>query len=383
MLDVLLSAIHDPSIEEALRNEVGRLTALLQDSRRPDAQKLVAATERFVSANPEKAFEFDDHGIATLATPDGTWSAGRFETASIAKLRDRVRSRPNAGDGRIRLSVLLGRSPVMDIGALQAHAGEGALFQVASQFNCLEAPGARIVPVPQYFSDRTQGPAASISAFPATLLRHYAAPRKDGARFVQTPAEQIDLLEGAFGRKVCRNGYFTGEGMSGASAVDVLEENFEEIEIGLHDEADVALGYQMAGTVPEGASRLGQVFTSTVAGGGYGGDHHLGESFNAVCRLLLRASYLGTLLAAEALNRRKVVLTLIGGGVFGNPVQEIWNALVWAIDEMREYVSRDLEIIVNGFDLQRRIPNTDLGQEVAKRAGGVAMFDGTSVAIAR
>ena len=33
-----------------------------------------------------------------------------------------------------------------DIGSLQATAGPGMLFQVASQFNCLEAPGPFVTP---------------------------------------------------------------------------------------------------------------------------------------------------------------------------------------------------------------------------------------------
>ncbi len=57
-----------------------------------------------------------------------------------------------------------------------------------------------MTPVARYFSDPTQGPRAAISAFPATLLRHYAAPGADGARFVQaTDGPQIDLLGDALG----------------------------------------------------------------------------------------------------------------------------------------------------------------------------------------
>ena len=85
----------------------------------------------------------------------------------------------------VRFFVLDGASPVTDIGALQATAPAGSLFQVASQFNCLEAPDARITRVADYIHDPTQGPRASISAFPGTFIRHYAAPTAEGARFVQ------------------------------------------------------------------------------------------------------------------------------------------------------------------------------------------------------
>ena len=52
----------------------------------------------------------------------------------------------------------------------------GAVFQVASQFNCLEFPGPRTTPedgVTNYAQDRTQGPACAVAAGPATVFRNY------------------------------------------------------------------------------------------------------------------------------------------------------------------------------------------------------------------
>src|SRR5206468_2080013 len=126
--------------------------------------------------DPERAFAFDSTRRATLSIGTFGWSAGHFETPSIGELRSR-----STGEGGIgRLWVFEGISPATDIGALQAAGGGRSLFQVASQFNCLESPGPSIVPVAEYFSDFTQGPRASISAFPATLQRHYAARGSDG-----------------------------------------------------------------------------------------------------------------------------------------------------------------------------------------------------------
>src|SRR5205823_7569820 len=142
---------------------------------------------------PGEAFSFDADGFATLEVEGHTWHAGRFDTPSIADLRRRAREAGPSG-GRLRLWVLDGPGPATDVGGLQATAPPGSLFQVASQFNCLESPGPYITPVVQYFRDYTQGPRASISAFAATLLRHYAAPGAYGKRFVQTEQKQLDLL---------------------------------------------------------------------------------------------------------------------------------------------------------------------------------------------
>src|SRR5262249_24955810 len=141
------------------------------------------------------------------------------------------------GGGQARLWVLDGAGPATDIGSLQATAGERALFQVASQFNCLESPGPFVVPVADYFHDPTHGPRASVSAFPGTLLRHYSAPGPAGWRFVQrTGGPQIDLLGGLFGpaESPVRDGYLLGGGGKGAQAlVAALEAGFDRIRLGV------------------------------------------------------------------------------------------------------------------------------------------------------
>jgi|GEM_PF-5757502 len=71
----------------------------------------------------------------------------------------------------------------------------------------------------------------------------------------------------------------------------------------------------------------------TLAGGMYGSLAAPGEAYRVITRQLLRAAYLGTLLGAIALGRRVVVLTLIGGGVFGNPIELIWESILWAMEE--------------------------------------------------
>jgi hypothetical protein len=54
-----------------------------------------------------------------------------------------------------------------------------AIFQAASQFNCLEFPNPRTVPehgITAYFTDHTQGPACALACAAGTLYRNYFAP---------------------------------------------------------------------------------------------------------------------------------------------------------------------------------------------------------------
>lgn len=386
MLDALFKLARDPAAEQDLLAQVSAHEAAVVASAHKGDRSLVEQAERALQANPS-LLAFDGAGHATLTAAGHTFAAGRFEPTSIAELRARsaARKASSGGSGRARLWIVCGTSPVTDIGALQAFAPEGCLFQVASQFNCLESPGPFVVPVVHYLTDPTQGPRASISAFPGTLLRHYAAPGAHGERFVQsTHARQINLLEDVCAPDVAcpENGYLMDDSVKDASAfLAALHERFEAIRVGVHDGVEVVLGFGWDGAVERpGEQRIAQVLTSTVAGGGYGGEA-LGPAFVPVCSALQRAAYLGTLLAAASLGKKRVVLTLIGGGVFANPVEVIWDAIVWAIDEVGPFLAGDLDVVVNGRDLDRRIARDKLATAARDRSGAMIVVNSSRPAV--
>lgn len=387
MIDLMLKMAADPALEKKFRNELSDYVAAAQSSAGAGDRNVVGAAEAEVQADPEGSFHFDSAGFGTLRAGETEWPAGRFETPSIDTLLKRLGEGVKHGPkDRVRLWVLDGESPATDIGALQATAGEGTLFQVASQFNCLESSKPAVTPVKKYFKDPTQGPRASISTFPGTLLRHYAAPGDDGSRFVQTSdGPQLNLLDAVCTQGVARvnNGYLTSGDITDRSAlVDALENNFKAIRVGVHEDVPVALGYNWDGAVT-GSPRIGQVFTSTFAGGKYSRTDTDDFDYHRICGALLRSAYLGTLLAAEASERRKVVLTMIGGGVFGNPVRLIWDSICQAIDEIEPRVADTMDVVVNGRDLSRHIAIDDLLPAVRARNGAIVSFGGKEVAVQR
>lgn len=313
---------------------------------KPNVDSLLQAIEREVSADPEACFRFEN-GNATLIAAGRRYAAGTFTTPTLGELRARLRSRPH-GTGRLTLSALTGAHPLSDIGTLQGTAGEGELFQVASQFDCLEAPDACVVPVHEYLHDYTQGPRASVSAFPGIFLRHYQAPAGDGSRFVQTEARCLNLLQDVFDDTIARVhcGYLqASEIRDKAAFANALEQRFDHARVGVHDDIEVVFGHDWSGPVV-GHDRIAQVLTSTIALGGYGRDDGSIELASAR-RQLLRVAYLGTLLAAADLGKSTVLLTLIGGGVFGNPLGDIWDAIHWAADETAPLLEKDLAVVVN------------------------------------
>lgn len=389
MIELLLQYGADPGDEPTLRGALADHVAAVKASARGGNRAVVAAVEAEVRADPAQALAFDDQGAATLTTASGVWHAGRFETPTLGALRARAlaaRERRGTTRARARLWVLDGASPATDIGALHATAGAGTLFQVASQFNCLESPGPYVTKVAHYFSDPTQGPRASVSAFPGTFVRHYAAPGADGGeRFVQvTDGPQIDLLADVCDPDVARvrNGYLRGSAVTDPAAfAATLEARFDDIRAGVHDDVQVVLGFNWDGAVEDSPNRrVGQVFTSTLAGGMYSGMPR-GEAgaLKAACRQLLRAAYAGTLLAAATLDRPKVVLTLIGGGVFGNPIPLIWDSILWALEDVERVAPADLDVVVNGRNLGSEVADEDLLAAIRPRGGALVGFnqDGT------
>jgi hypothetical protein len=96
---------------------------------------------------------------------------------------------------------------------------------------------------------------------------------------------------------------------------------------------------------------------------------------------LLRAAYLGTLLAAAATNRDRVVLTLVGGGVFGNPIPLILEAIEWALAEVEPLVARDLDGVLNGYHLCDAVNlRTQVLPLVRPRGGAIFRFDSGGLA---
>ena len=300
---------------------------------------LLADLEDAVAAAPATCFSFAPSGAATLTAAGRSFAAGTFTTPSLGELRTRLAAHPHNARGRLVLSILHCAHPLTDIGTLQATAPPGTLFQVASQFNCLEAPGPHIVPVRDYLHDHTQGPRASVSAFPATLLRHYRAPAADGTRFVQTDDHCLNLLADAVPAEIAEvhSGYLqTSQVHDMKGLASALETSFDKLRVGVHAGVEVVFGHDWSGPVSEPGRTIAQVFTSTIALGGYGKDDG-SAAIAVVRRQLLRAAYLGTLLAALDLGCDTVVLTMIGGGVFGNPVADIWSAIHWAVAEAEAF----------------------------------------------
>jgi hypothetical protein len=240
---------------------------------------------------------------------------------------------------------------------------EGALFQVASQFNLLEMTGPNVTPedgVTRYSGDHTQGPACAIAAGAATIYRNYFAPVAGESG--QTRERQIDALatlgaalSARVGRPVSdlwamRNGYAlcTEDGLDAitgllADGADELRDELRgQLAIGLHRIVQVT-------DVWEGPRRLvSQAFCSALPVA-YGSLRS--SVWEAFARLVLEATYEATLLAAVEQSlagaSNIVLLTRVGGGVFGNADEWIDDAITRAL-AIVEHAGLDVRLVSHG-----------------------------------
>eukprot|EP00913_Durusdinium_trenchii_P021426 g20137.t1 len=115
-------------------------------------------------------FTFAD-GILESKVTKRQFHVGPFELVSVEELRERLAGFDGSLGG-LTFSNVCGNAQTLHRDA----ANEGAVFQVASQFNCLEMnePGARPEDgVTRYYSDATQGPACAVSCPAGTVFRNY------------------------------------------------------------------------------------------------------------------------------------------------------------------------------------------------------------------
>lgn len=264
-----------------------------------------------------------------------SYAVGSFGMPSLREIRHAASKVPT---GVARVSVVQG--DVREMHSMPEYSN--ALFQVASQFNMLEMTGPGITPergVTRYQDDCTQGPACAISAGAATIYRNYFA-RVHG-QTGQTAKRQLNGIA-ELGRRLAselerpmpylwdvRNDYVLGNQPGMSEVAEYLEGADEPtvdslrclIRVGTHFDVEVT-------DVSERRQFVSQVFCSAIP---IAYSSTSKESQAALSKLVLEAAYEATLLAAAVAGKRTVLLTLLGGGAFGNDYDWVYSAIRRAI----------------------------------------------------
>lgn len=321
--------------------------------------------KRFLKVEPSA----DGKGqILVSKATDKTFAVGTFTTPRLDTLR--AKAKDIKLPGKLTVTNELG-----DVAEKHSHEeNRHATFQVASQFNCLEFTHPRATPndgVTQYSQDRTQGPACSVACGPATVYRNFFARMHTEGRpdqHGQTGDCMIDNLadvsEVLGNTNECMYTVTGGYSLSDKDRMKTLNERLKQLDadgstdsvraalrIGIHDDIEVTAKDWGQTLLGQPNQTVTQVFGSALAVG-YNKKTTESEDWERFATIVLEASYEATLLAgllaAERHNgeggSRRVFLTSLGGGVFGNPMEWIGVAMQRACERYKDY-NLDIRVV--------------------------------------
>lgn len=298
--------------------------------------------EESTYAKTQANFYVEGSLLYTRIAPPRSFHSGTLTLPSLAELRMGVYGLEVGRRGKIKLCSLV-------VDAYELHGrpeANGALIQVASQFNLLEMPSQHTTPekgITDYQHDYTQGPSCAMACAAATVFRNYLVPV--GSQTGQTQTCQLNTLadmDRAIGIDGIRmqNGYALLQPdtvLAIGKHIQSLDEPSRDglrqhLRVGLHSDTEVTIP-----GLPK-AQRVTQVLCSALPVA-----YHYSpvKDWTLFASLVLEASYEATLLAAVLNYHRtgnpRVYLTLIGGGTFGNDRCWIVSALRRALYLVRHH----------------------------------------------
>ena len=269
--------------------------------------------------------------------PIVTNNMGQFTTISIRELKIRIKGLKKSEPKKLKIIFRRHKNKdnedLFDTSALQFNSQNGTLFQVASNFNCQElgSPQRSVFSgkyITQLMVDCTQGPSAAGGAIFGALLR-----------VAQHRQEEIDLLDETLLEHINGKLYNNDK---------ISQLKPDSIKIGLHTDvmasfcrSDYHFEYNPNGRI------IDQVFTSTCI---FEDKHDL---YHDLAEILLEKAYEGTYLAAITRESPKIVLTLIGGSTFYNPMNIIVDKIVKIHNLYSGFLSDDCEIILPVYEPNR------------------------------
>ena len=227
---------------------------------------------------------------------------------------------------------------------LHLNAEDGEIIQGASQFNALEMMSPYAKPkdgVSIYIQDVTQGPRLSMMALPAVIYRNY--------HFIKENKKQFNALE--LLNLEHKNGYLLWND-NPEKIEENIKENYRKIKIPSMCFTQVdGIDYDYHHVTYHNRDKLiHQIFSSSAPFDAYGNGGNKDSQLNII-KYILKAQYMGVIGTGLILNslkkkNRPIHLTLVGGGVFNNPLEIIHSAIHEAMDFYSKYKCK---IIIHCF----------------------------------
>ena len=250
---------------------------------------------------------------------------------------------------------------------------EETIFQAASQINYLEMMSPNVKPsdgIKKYPDDDTQGPAMAMISYPATLYRNSCLTNSDTNQLSSLEGLSDDIKNNKF---YVKNGYVRvnkNSSITDQEVETIKSELDEKMKIGVLLDSEIVVtreqkiprifeykkilsgpktktsfawcsafvlnpnyySQQIRGSYQQFLANYSNILT----GSGQDGKEKL-ENFKKICDLELLKTYKLTLEAAIKYGKKNVILTLVGGGAFSNPEEDIFNAIFQAVEEYKNF----------------------------------------------
>lgn len=349
-----------------------------------------------------ECIEKDEDGvfwIKNLATGEKT-CAGKFEMLSIGEMEDKINKMSEAafpGGGTfnaISINAEYGSATHeqrknIEVGNMQSlKENVDAAFAVASNFNALEtlSPNDEVSEkfIGAYLCDETQGPFSVLSAMPGVIWRTYGIfhdENENPENWRQTNEKQINFLED-LGIET-KNGYIVENIDSLYKKIVEDPEAYKKYKIGYHSRLQVCGGYcknKYKQELIKDAQYVDQMFSAAFCF-----LHFLGriKDYNAfgkdvlskvekIAKKLIEFCIKAQLMAAFVKGKKKVVITLIGLGAFGNKAE--WFVEILKSDWFLSFIEESgMQVTLNLFDSEAKEEFKSLCTEVKKlvsKSGG-------------
>lgn len=264
------------------------------------------------------------------------FTAGKFATCSVSSFQN---LEPRNGG---HLNIIHGNGMkssklyLVDVMCAQNHPDfDGATFQVASNFNCLEFLGSKQTAykgVNSYVQNHAQGPVCAVSAGPAVTYRNYFVLHNDGA--IGQLKKEIELLSRT--PLKIEHGYvkINQNECERLKSQSFDWSDFDKYQIGVHQNCQITMNRGKNGMIlnPDSKQITHQVFCAAFS---FPRNVIVNDFTYEIGGQILKAEYRATILAAwdnsikfpDRKGSKKCFLTLLGGGVFHNPFNIICNAI--------------------------------------------------------
>jgi len=326
--------------------------------------------------------QFDLNGSSLVSKANGReFEVGLFTTPSLQELKNDV----DLAEAKVKIPGTLRVSEIIsDVSVLHTDpANARAVFQAASQFNCLEFVSERVTPergIACYASDPTQGPSCATACAAGTVVRNYFGLDGKG-QSANTQIENLkeceDLLDNRKQNYFKVIGGYTLSNDPGLVRLtkrlredgEVKEDFRNRLRIGMQWDTEVT-GSKFGRVPYKGPQQLvTQAYCSACSVSYSGGSV---DNWSTFATLVLEASYEALMYASVqnalrhegAAGSKKIFMTAVGGGVFGNDIAWIVHAMQRALEPFR---GLDLEVIIVSFGRSERAFERLLGEWPAKK----------------